>query len=121
MSPPPGGRGTRTGGVFENVVAPALESNGYVITTVRTVGSGIGGGQHRIDKLAVAPSGERILISVKWQEVGGTTDEKIPFEVIKLLDLLEQNQDFSRAYIILGGDGMRKRLIDYYIGGSLSR
>lgn len=81
---------------------------------------GLGGGRHRLDTFATAPSGEKILISLKWQEVPGTTDEKVPFEVIKLLDLLEQFPEFSRAYIILGGDGMRKRLETYYTDGSLS-
>lgn len=120
MSPPPGGN-TNSGAVFETLVVPALTKNGYKVATQETVGVGLGGGKHRLDTLVEAPSGEKILVSLKWQEVSGTTDEKVPFEVIKLLDLLEQFPEFSRAYIILGGDGMRKRLETYYTDGSLAR
>jgi len=81
----------------------------------------LGGGKHRLDHIAVTPAGERIPISLKWQQTGGTTDEKVPFEVIKLLDLLEQNAEFSRAYVVLGGDGMRKHLENYYTNGSLAK
>lgn len=117
----PGGSGTRSGSVFEAVVKPALEQNGYTVGSQQIIGIGIGGGRHRLDHYAVSPSGEKILVSVKWQEVHGTTDEKIPFEVLKLLDVLDQNQDYSRACIVLGGDGMRKHLETYYTDGSLSR
>ena len=121
MSPPPGGAGTRSGTVFQTIVQPALERNGYQISRQSIVGKGLGGGSHRLDYLALTPSGEKLVISLKWQEVSGTADEKIPFEVIKLLELVEQDPSFARAYIILGGDGMRPRLRKYYTDGSLAR
>jgi hypothetical protein len=118
---PPGGSNTKSGSVFETLVVPALEKNGYIVTSQKTIGVGLGGGKQRLDTYAVSPAGEKILISLKWQAVSGTTDEKVPFEVIKMLDLLEQYEDFNKAYIILGGDGMRKRLEKYYTDGSLAR
>jgi hypothetical protein len=121
VTPPPGGSHTTSGAVFEHLVVPALEKNGYTVSSQETVGVGLGGGKHRLDTFAISPTGDKIIISLKWQEVGGTTDEKVPFEVIKLLDLLTQFPEFARAYIILGGDGMRKRLETYYTDGSLAK
>lgn len=116
---PLAGSNTRSGGVFEKICEPALTENGYEIGSQQTIGAGLGGGKHRVDHYARAENGEMILISVKWQDTAGTVDEKIPFEIIKLLDLLDQSETYQRAVIVLGGDGMRRHLEQYYTDGSI--
>jgi hypothetical protein len=60
----------------------------------------------------------RFLISVKWQQVSGTTEQKVPFEVICLEEAVATG-DYQRAYVVLGGDGWKLRT--FYAAGGLSR
>ena len=113
-------RNTRTGDVQEQLVLPALRLGGYEATRNVNIGTRPSGTRHLIDVLAVKPSdGKNVLISLKWQQVGGTAEQKIPFEIICLADaLMNGNQDFSDAYLVLGGPGWSLR--DYYLGGGLN-
>jgi len=114
-----------TGRVFEVTAVPALEMNGYSVKKQAYVGEKLGGGRHRVDALVTTPEtprklSERILVSSKWQQTSGTAEEKVPFEVIKLLHTLacEKELDgtakYARAYIVLGGDGWK--LKSFYLG-----
>ena len=63
----------------------------------------MGGGKHKVD-LVVETKDERILVSVKWQQVSGTGEQKVPFEVMCLADAVRKSQGrFRRAYLVLGG------------------
>jgi hypothetical protein len=55
---------------------------------------------------------------MKWQQVSGTAEQKVPFEVICLIEAMQQASLFCIAYIVLGGNGWTLR--DYYISGGLS-
>jgi hypothetical protein len=108
-------RNTNTGGVLEAMVVPALERGGYASEGQVNVGVRCGGGTHRVD--AVARSGsDDILISLKWQQTGGTAEQKVPFEVMCLADVIRSGRA-ARAYLVLGGDGWSLR--DYYTSGAL--
>jgi len=110
-------RDTRTGSVLEAMVLPALERGGYAFQTQVKVGQRPGGGTHRVD--AVAEKGVRKwLVSLKWQQVGGTAEQKVPFEVICLAEAVEQG-GYQKAYLVLGGEGWKLR--QFYIGGGLSK
>ena len=65
-----------------------------------------------MDVVAKAPDGKRILISLKWQQVSGTAEEKVPYEVISLYEALTQGHG-DKAYIVLGGPGWRLR--DFFL------
>jgi hypothetical protein len=41
------------------------------------------------------------FVSLKWQQVGGTAEQKVPFEVMCLADAVRA----GHAYLVLGGDG----------------
>ena len=112
MSP----RNTNTGGVLEPMVLPALERGGYRCETQVNVGVRCGGGTHKADAIARWGSDE-ILISVKWQQTGGTAEQKVPFEVMCLADAVRANRA-TRAYLVLGGDGWSLR--NYYTSGALA-
>ena len=114
MSP----RNTRTGGVLERMVIPALQNGGYQHLEQMSVGNRIGGGRHVVDVIAEKDN-KKYLISLKWQQVGGTAEQKVPFEVICLMQTIKDNKPkFERSYLVLGGDGWSLR--DFYTGNGLS-
>lgn len=108
-------RDTRTGGVLEEMVLPALRRGGYIYSTQVRIGTRFNGGRHVIDALA-EKDGRRILVSLKWQQVGGTAEQKVPFEVMCLAHEMQTGQ-FTAAYLVLGGGGWTLR--DYYTSSAL--
>jgi len=116
MSP----RDTRTGLVLEKMILPALEMGGYSTKKQVDVGLRPNGRRHRIDILAQKPKSKPILISLKWQQSSGTAEQKVPFEIISLNHILEQNKNkFKAIYVVLGGKGWT--LKDYYLSGKLKK
>ena len=111
MSP----RDTSTGSVLEQMVLPALQRGGYEYRTQVKIGNRPGGRPHKVD--AVASKGtQRWLVSMKWQQVGGTAEQKVPFEVICLADAIAEG-GYESAYLVLGGLGWTLR--DFYTSGGL--
>ncbi len=113
MSP----RNTRTGGVLEQMILPALAHGGYTYEVQVKIGRRLGCGQHVVDVIAEKDD-RRLLVSMKWQQVSGTAEQKVPFEVICLLEALE-SASYSKAYLVLGGGGWTLR--DFYIGEGLKK
>ena len=113
MSP----RNTKSGGVLEQMVLPALEQGKYKVQRSKNVGNRFGLHKHIIDTYAEDSKGRIHLISLKWQQVAGTAEQKIPFEVISLIDLLQKNENYFRAHLVLGGPGWTYR--DFYVSGRL--
>src|SRR6266545_5582318 len=109
MSP----RNTTTGSVLEQMVLPALRRGGYQYQTQANIGFRLGGGAHKVDAVAER-DGHKWLISMKWQQVSGTAEQKVPFEVICLAEAVLSGV-FSKAYLVLGGEGWKLR--SFYIGG----
>lgn len=110
-------RNTNTGAVLEAMVVPALERGGYACQSQIVVGTRCGGGVHKVDAIA-SRDGRRTLVSLKWQQTGGTAEQKVPFEVMCLADAVRAGHA-DRAYLVLGGDGWSLR--DYYTSGALSQ
>lgn len=114
MSP----RNTKTGGVLEVMVLPALKNGEYTFKMQQVVGTRPGGGKHKVDVIA-DKEGNKFLISLKWQQVGGTAEQKVPFEVICLLEAVLADTSYKKAYLVLGGEGWTLR--NYYISGELKK
>lgn len=108
-------RDTRTGGVLEAMILPALRRGGYGYKTQVKIGNRIGGGTHKVDAVAEGPT-KPILVSLKWQQVGGTAEQKVPFEVICLSEAV-RGGTYGKAYLVLGGEGWTLR--NFYTGGGL--
>lgn len=108
-------RDTRTGGVLEAMILPALRRGGYSCQVQRIIGMRPGGGRHKIDVIA-EKDGQRHLVSLKWQQKGGTAEQKVPYEVICLADAMLTG-GFSKAYLVLGGEGWTLR--EFYTSGGL--
>jgi hypothetical protein len=108
---------TRTGAVLEAMILPALKQGGYTYETQVKLGKRLGLGTHFVDLVAHKDDRD-ILISLKWQQVSGTVEQKVPFEIICLLDALETGQQ-EKAYLVLGGEGWRLRT--FFTSGGLKR
>jgi hypothetical protein len=108
---------TRTGGVLERMILPALDQGGYAYAAQVQLGKRLGIGRHTVDAVA-EKDGRKLLISLKWQQVSGTAEQKVPFEVICLLEALEVGQ-YEKAYLVLGGEGWTLR--SFYTTGGLKR
>ena len=111
------GGDTGTGWVLEQMVGPALGHGGYAVTTQAVVGLRPGGGKHMVDAVA-AKDGRRVLVSLKWQQVSGTAEQKVPFEVICLAQAVAEG-GYDLAYLVLGGEGWKLRT--FYTSGGLDR
>ena len=71
-------RNTNTGGVLEAMVYPVLARGGYGDTTQVHVGQRCGGRPHKVDAIATKGDDDKIPISLKWQQTGGTAEQKVP-------------------------------------------
>jgi PD-(D/E)XK nuclease superfamily protein len=98
------------------MILPALRRGHYTYHTQVKAGTRCGGGTHKVDALA-EKDGQRVLVSLKWQQTGGTAEQKVPFEIMCLADAVRGGQA-NRAFLVLGGDGWTLR--DYYTSGALS-
>jgi hypothetical protein len=108
-------RNTNTGAVLEQMVLPALTYGGYQARSQVVTGARPGGGPHKVDAIA-EKDGERIIISLKWQQSSGTAEQKVPFEVMCLADAVREGLA-ARAYLVLGGTGWTLRT--YFTSGAL--
>jgi hypothetical protein len=106
------GRNTNTGAVLESMVLPALARGGYAHRKQVIVGSRPGGGRHKVD-LTAEKSGDEFLISMKWQQTSGTAEQKVPFEIICLAEVIREIPSYKRGYMVLAGPGWTLR--DYYV------
>ncbi|MGQ0732347.1 MAG: PD-(D/E)XK nuclease superfamily protein [Acidobacteriota bacterium] len=109
-------RNTNTGGVLEAMILPALQRGGYACQKQVKVGQRHGGGAHKVDAVATK-EGRSALVSLKWQQTGGTAEQKVPFEVMCLAQAVMDGHAHT-AYLVLGGDGWTLR--DYYVSGKLA-
>jgi len=107
--------------VLEEMVLPALQLAGYQYEKQSYIGRVMGGRPYKADLLVHdQQSGRRIVVSLKWQQVAGTAEQKIPFEVIALLQLLG-SRACDDAYLVLGGTGWTPQLKEFYLSGELCR
>jgi len=100
---------------LEATVLPALSRGGYSCEVQQRIGERFGGGVHIVDVIA-SKDDQKYLVSMKWQQVSGTAEQKVPFEVICLAESVLSGA-FSKAYLVLGGEGWKLRT--FYTGGGL--
>jgi hypothetical protein len=99
------------------MVLPALEEGGYAWRAQVKLGQRLGCGAHFVDAIA-EKNGLKYLVSVKWQQVSGTAEQKVPFEVICLAEALAAGE-YAKAYVVLGGEGWKLR--QFYTAGGLKK
>ena len=106
---------TTTGQVLEEMVLPALIRGGYEVERQVAIEDRPGGGGHKVDAVA-SKDNRRYLVSLKWQQVSGTAEQKVPFEVISLVNAVRLGK-YEKAYLVLGGGGWTLR--DFFTSGGL--
>jgi len=117
---------TMTGSHFEDIVGTIIErsyqKNKLSIRSQVNVGIKPGGGRHFVDyevtfnNLIDSSLDKKGLISCKVQNTTGTAEEKIAYEVIKLLDIMNKYPIYTHAWIILGGDGWSPGMKTFILG-----
>ena len=111
-------RDTTTGAVMEQMVLPAIERGGYEYFRQVEIGRRLGGGKHIVDLVAYNPEGRGYLISLKWQQISGTAEQKVPYEAMCLIQaVIEEPERYEKAYLVLGGPAWTLR--NFYIDGGL--
>jgi hypothetical protein len=107
---------------MEEMITPSLRRGGYSFKEQVVIGLRLGVGKHKVDYLVEDPPEGQILVSTKWQQVPGTAEEKVPYEVICLADSVNTSKGkLKKAYLVIGGDGWKTKLKDFYLTGGLSR
>jgi hypothetical protein len=105
------GRDTTTGSSYEAIIEMCIkrscEKNNLKAANQVTIGIKPGGGKHRVDwEIAdITNPDKRGLISCKYQGTSGTAEEKIAYEVIKLLHAMKVDSRYEKSWIIIGGEG----------------
>jgi hypothetical protein len=104
-------RDTTTGSNYEQIIELCLkrscEKNKLTALPQVFVGLKPGGGKHRVDWEVFRNDDPefRGLISCKFQKSSGTAEEKIAYEVIKLLHTMAIDGRYKKSWIVMGGDG----------------
>jgi hypothetical protein len=118
--------GVNTGKIFEQLFDTVLPVQGYRILTKDEYSPflvpTISGGKHLPDRVIETPDLRWLILSKKWQETAGTAEQKVPFEIIKLIDAIKNsNGKFPYAYLIIGGEGWTPKLKAAYLNGDLNQ
>jgi hypothetical protein len=104
-------RDTTTGKSYEDVIEELLiEHTDHKVESQVNIGSKRNGGKHYIDILLNGI----ILLSLKFQRVQGTAEEKIPFEIMKLQHAVDDH-GYKFAVLVLAGPDKAWKWKDYYL------
>jgi len=109
-----------TGKHFENHCYDLLDKAGYNVEEQVNLGLRPTGGAHNVDLVIIEDEVEdaQVLISLKYKDVAGTAEEKIPYEQISLQHACE-TYGYKKAYILLAGPGWKHD--QTYIDGGLNK
>jgi hypothetical protein len=114
-------RDTGTGAAFKEIVEGVLNSiapkQNIELQRGVTVGVKPNGLPNRFDFSICRSSNHDIrgLISCRSQSTSGSAEEKIPFEVVRMLHTMSMDSRYRRGWIILGGNGWSSDLLDFYV------
>lgn len=102
-----GGKANKTGKIAETLIACMLKENGIDFRYHSSIGTSIYGNPLTHD--FVLPDA-KIIIEIKWQQVGGSADEKYPLLVANL-----KQQEGYRSIIVADGGGAKPNSILWMI------
>lgn len=99
------------------MILPSLEHGGYNYVSQVMIGQRPAGRRHFVDVVA-DKDGRTFLVSLKYQDTGGTAEEKVAWETICMMHAVKASEGkYGKAYIVLGGIGWTLR--DFYVSGGL--
>lgn len=91
-------RDTSTGTSYEKRIEALLTESNIEHKAQAFIGVKRNQKRHKVDLII-----ENTLVSLKHQQVGGTAEEKVPFEVMKLQHAVN-DYGYDNAIIVLSGD-----------------
>ena len=104
----PGGSGTRTGTGQELMIESLLEFNHYDYKKQVFIGKQLFNNRYKADFVI----DHSIIVSLKWQQVAGTAEQKVIYEIASLIKIIE-NDNFKKAYVVIGGNGFSQNAKEY--------
>lgn len=100
-----GARANRTGKVAEDVIGAVLSAHGVEFVRQQPIGNSIYCHPLRADFYLPR---EELIIECKWQEVGGSADEKLPY----LVENIRHCYPYP-TILVLGGKGWKPGAIEW--------
>ena len=97
----PGGSGTRTGTGQEIMIESLLKYNNYNYEKQIFIGSQLFNNRYKADFVI----NDSIIVSLKWQQVPGTAEQKVIYEIASLIKVIKESDKYSMAYLVIGGNG----------------
>jgi len=101
-----GAQANRTGDVAEQVVGAVLRA--YGVNYIRQQKIGIGIYEGRMLRVDFYLPDHELIIESKWQSVGGTADEKLPYLCLNI-----KQRYPCPTIIVLGGEGWHDGAVEW--------
>ena len=89
-----------TGNKFEKLIVQILKQQGCQVAEQVNIGIKFKNKKHKVDSLVNG----KILVSDKWQNTGGTAEEKVGYEMWTLNQKIIFGA-YEKAFVVLGGPG----------------
>ena len=89
-----------SGTKFEKIIAKKLKEQGCQVAEQVYIGNKFRNKKHQVDSLVNG----KLLVSVKWQDTGGTAEEKVGYEMWTLNEKIKSGA-YEKAFVIMGGPG----------------
>jgi hypothetical protein len=109
-----------TAASFESLVSIRLQEEDSKRALTFKPDSGVGlkpdGREFKVDWELIdeLDQSQRAIVLCRFKEQSGSTEDKLPFDVIKILSLMKSDSRYKRGWIVLGGSGWTKSLVDFY-------
>jgi len=102
----------KTGTVAERIIACILSERGYLIKRQHPIGMSIYNHKLKCDFFVSNVTGfpNGLIIESKWQDVGGSADEKFPYLVMNIKERYP-----CPAIVVVGGSGCKSGAIVWLI------
>lgn len=79
------------------------------------IGTQLYGNKYVADYVIRTDKGD-IIVSAKWQQVPGTVEQKIIYEIASLIKIIKSsNNKYKCAYIVIGGSGFSAKAKNYLL------
>ena len=105
----PGGSGTRTGTGQEIMIESLLKFNSYTYEKQIFIGNQLFNNRYKADFVI----NDSIIVSLKWQQVSGTAEQKVIYEIASLIKIIAESSKYNIAYLVIGGNGFSVNAKEY--------
>lgn len=69
-----------------------------------------------VDLVIHDPRHGDVIVSAKWQEVSGTAEQKVPYDIASLINIVKRSEGRVRkGYVVLGGPGFSRHAREFLL------